>query len=270
MQETLFIRFNEVILIIYLLSIVCYLVDFINKTHKIRTLGVYSLGIVWILQTISLSIFIIQTKHLPLGSIFDVFFALTWIIISLSLVLNLITVLNFSVFFLNLIGFILMAMNTFQPEHYQTQVQQVAVINELLLVHIGLAVLSYAFFAVAFVNSLLYIIQYRNLKEKNFDQNYFRIGSVATLESIIFYSTLIAWIVLIVSIILGAQWGIFSVEHRIFIDPKVMLSSVITLLYGIYILLRIKKWISQRNLIYFNIILFCLSMINLFFTTHFS
>ena len=95
-------------------------------------------------------------------------------------------------------------------------------------------------------------------------------GSVATLESIIFYSTLIAWIVLIVSIILGAQWGIFSVGHRIFIDPKVMLSSVITLLYGIYILLRIKKWISQRNLIYFNIILFCLSMINLFFTTHFS
>ena len=101
-----------------------------------------------------------------------------------------------------------MAMNTFQPEHYQTQVQQVAVINELLLVHIGLAVLSYAFFAVAFVNALLYIIQYRNLKEKIFDQNYFRIGSVATLESIIFYSTLIGFIVLILSIILGAQWGV--------------------------------------------------------------
>ncbi|MDH9176037.1 cytochrome C assembly protein, partial [Staphylococcus epidermidis] len=30
-----------------------------------------------------------------------------------------------------------------------------------------------------------------------------------------------------------------------------------------------KKWISQRNLIYFNIILFCLCMINLFFLTHF-
>ena len=102
-----------------------------------------------------------------------------------SLVLNLIKVLNFSVFFLNLIGLILMAMNTFQPKNYQTQIQQVAVINELLLVHIGLAVLSYAF-AVAFVNALLYIIQYRNLKEKNFDQNYFRIGSVGTLESIIF------------------------------------------------------------------------------------
>ena len=39
---------------------------------------------------------------------------------------------------------ILLMMNTFQPEHYATNVQRIAVINELLLVHIGLAVLSYA------------------------------------------------------------------------------------------------------------------------------
>ena len=162
-----------------------------------------------------------------------------------------------------------MSLNTFQPEHYQTQIQQIAVINELLLVHIALAVLSYAFFAIAFVNSLLYIIQYRNLKEKNFDQNYFRIGSVATLETIVFYSTFVAWIILILSTILGAQWGIFAVGKQIFIDPKVIFSTIITLLYGVYILIRIKKWISQRNLIYFNIILFCLCMINLFFLTHF-
>lgn len=270
MQETLFIRFHEFILIIYILSIVCYFVDFIRKSYKVRTLGVYSLGIVWILQTISFSVFIIQTEKVPLNSIFDVFFTLTWIIITISLVLNLIKVLNFSVFFLNLIGLILMAMNTFQPKNYQTQIQQVAVINELLLVHIGLAVLSYAFFAVAFVNALLYIIQYRNLKEKNFDQNYFRIGSVGTLESIIFYSTLTGFIVLILSIILGAQWGVFAVGNKIFIDPKVILSSVITFLYGVYIFLRIKKWITQRNLVYFNIILFCLCMINLFFTAHFT
>ena len=267
MQETLLIRFHEIILMIYLFSIICYFVDFINKNYKTRTVGFYSLGIVWVLQTISLSIFFIHTKQVPLGSIFDVF--LTWIIISISLILNLIKVMNFSVFFLNLIGFILMTLNTFQPEHYQTQIQQVAVINELLLIHIALAVLSYAFFAIAFVNSLLYIIQYRNLKEKNFDQNYFRIGSVATLETIVFYSTLVAWIILILSTILGAQWGIFAVGKRIFIDPKVIFSSIITLLYGVYILIRIKKWISQRNLIYFNIILFCLCMINLFFLTHF-
>ncbi|RIM34257.1 cytochrome C assembly protein, partial [Staphylococcus capitis] len=34
--------------------------------------------------------------------------------------------------------------------------------------------------------------------------------------------------------------------------------------------LRIIKWITQRILIYFNIFLFRLSLINLFFSTHFN
>ena len=75
MQETLLIRFHEIILMIYLFSIICYFVDFINKNYKTRTVGFYSLGIVWVLQTISLSIFFIHTKQVPLGSIFDVFFS---------------------------------------------------------------------------------------------------------------------------------------------------------------------------------------------------
>ncbi|HDJ4742245.1 TPA: cytochrome C assembly protein, partial [Staphylococcus aureus] len=97
MQENLFIRFNEIILLIYLISIICYFYDFVQKSHKIRSLGIYLLGIVWVLQTISLSIFIIQTRHIPLGSISDVFYTLSWLIISISLILNLIKVLNFSV-----------------------------------------------------------------------------------------------------------------------------------------------------------------------------
>ncbi|AKC76002.1 cytochrome c biogenesis protein CcsA [Staphylococcus sp. EG-SA-6] len=270
MQETLFIRFHEIILIIYLISILCYFIDFVKKSHKIRELGIYTLGIVWILQTISLSVYITSHNEIPLSSLFDVFFFLSWIIICIALVLNVVKVLSFSVFFLNVIGFILLMMNTFQPEHYSTNVQRIAVINELLLVHIGLAVLSYALFALAFVNSLLYIIQYRNLREKNFDQKYFRIGSVATLETVVFYSSLSGFIILILSVILGAQWGVYAIGHSIFADPKVVLSSIITIFYAIYLLSRINRWFKTIYLIYFNIMLFCLCMINLFFTTHFT
>lgn len=48
MQENLFIRFNEIILLIYLISIICYFYDFVQKSHKIRSLGIYLLGIVWV------------------------------------------------------------------------------------------------------------------------------------------------------------------------------------------------------------------------------
>lgn len=270
MQETLFIRFHEIILIVYLISILCYFIDFVRKSHKIRVLGIYALGIVWFLQTISLSMYITSHSDVLFNSIFDVFFFLSWMIISISLVLNIIKVLSFSVFFLNVIGFILLTLNTFRPEHYTNSIQRVQVINELLLVHVGLAVLSYAFFALAFVNALLYIIQYKNLKEKNFNQKYFRIGSVATLEKIIFFSTLGGLVIFILSVILIAQWGIYAVGVAIFKDPKVMLSVIITLLYTGYIVMYLKKKIISINLIYFNIMIFCLCMVNLFFITHFN
>ena len=76
-------------------------------------------------------------------------------------------------------------MNTFQPEHYSTNVQRIAVINELLLVHIGLAVLSYAL-CTSFCKFITLYYSIPQFKGKNFDQKYFRIGSVATLETVVF------------------------------------------------------------------------------------
>ena len=83
---------------------------------------------------------------------------------------------SFSVFFLNLIGLVLLTMSTFQPDNYSTHVEKSAVINELLLVHIGLAVLSYAFYALAFVNALLLLFNIATLKRKILIKNIFALA----------------------------------------------------------------------------------------------
>ena len=44
--------------------------------------------------------------------------------------------------------------------------------------------------------------------------------------------------------------GIFAVGKRIFIDPKVIFSSIITLLYGVYILIRIKMGITKKSYLF--------------------
>ncbi|WP_398574363.1 cytochrome c biogenesis protein CcsA [Staphylococcus equorum] len=270
MQEFSFIRLNELILLIYLFSIACYFFDFVKKHYKVRKIGFVTLGIVWVLQTISLSICANVTKQIPLGNVFDVFFALAWLIISISIVISVIKQINFSIFLFNLIGFVLIAINTFQPMHYQSAGDKLSIINELLIVHIAFAIISYALFAFAFVNCILYLIQYKNLKQKRFNQKYFRIGSVATLEQVVFYSSLIGFIFIILSIILGTQWGINTLGLHILNDPKVVMSIIIALLYGIYIIFRVRHTLSKHNLIYFNLSLFCLSMINLIFASHIS
>ncbi|MGJ5711747.1 cytochrome c biogenesis protein CcsA [Staphylococcus auricularis] len=270
MQETLFFRFHELILFVYLISIFCYFYDFITKNHRIRQVGFITLGIVWVLQTISLSIYINMYRHALLGNVFDVLFVLTWLIISISIVISVIKHLNISIFLFNLIGFILLALTTYQPLQGQAEGDQLRLINELLFVHIGLAIVSYALFAFAFVNAILYLIQYNNLKRKQFSQVYFRIASVATLEKTVFYSSLIGFVMLIFSIILGVQWGLNTLGNPIFIDSKVILSLIILLLYGCYIILRIYKVLTKHKLIYLNIALFCLCMINLLFASHVS
>ena len=72
MQETLFIRFHEIILIVYLISILCYFIDFVRKSHKIRVLGIYALGIVWFYKQ-SLCLYITSHSDVLFNSIFDVF-----------------------------------------------------------------------------------------------------------------------------------------------------------------------------------------------------
>ena len=112
-------------------------------------------------------------------------FALAWLIISISIVISVIKQINISIFLFNLIGFVFIAVNTFQPMHYQSSIGQTTVINELLVAHcIGNDELCT--FAFAFVNCILYFIQYKNLKQKRFNQKYFRIASVATLEQVVF------------------------------------------------------------------------------------
>lgn len=265
MQDALFVRFHELILLIYFFSIACYFYDFFNKNFKIRNTGFISLGIVWVLQTISLSIYIVETQQLPLTNIFDILFLITWLIIAISLIISVIKPINFSIFLFNLIGFILIALNTFQPTDQLAKGQKLTIMNELLVVHIGFATISYAFFALSFVNCILYLLQYNNLKHKRFNQKYFRLGSVATLERIVFYCSLIGFILLIISLILGVQWGMNTIGSTILYDSKVLFSFVIGIFYALYLFIRIRQLIMKHKLVYFNVVLFILCMINLLF-----
>ncbi|MGN5882253.1 MULTISPECIES: cytochrome C assembly family protein [Staphylococcus] len=269
MQDMFFVRFHEVTLLIYLLSISCYFYDFFKKNHKIRTLGFYTLGIVWVLQTISLSLYINMAKAVPLGSVFDVFYFLNWLILSFSIVISVVKHLEFSIFLFNAIGFIVMAIHTFRPNETFIQKAEFNVNHELLIIHVSLAIVSYAFFSLAFVNAALYVLQYRNLKQKHFDQKYFRIGSVNTLEKMTFYSTIIGFTLLVIGVILGAQWGFQTIGYNILLDPKVISSIIVMVCYVIYILIRTKKWVSPINQVLFNMLIYMFSMFNLIFVSHF-
>ena len=65
MQDVISVRLHEIVLIIYMICLGCYFYDFIQKNSKVRKFGYYTLGIVWIFQTIFLCIYIdVSYTHL--------------------------------------------------------------------------------------------------------------------------------------------------------------------------------------------------------------
>ncbi|EJD8550459.1 cytochrome c biogenesis protein CcsA [Staphylococcus pseudintermedius] len=270
MEEAFFIRFHEVILLIYLVSMVGLIIDVFQKNYRLQNIGFYALGIVWFCQTISLTMFIIWQKQLPLTSLIESFYVLTWLILTITFVMSVLRQSEFMIAFLNAIGFVFMTIHTFHPRQFKLDGARLTALNELLFFHISLALLSYVVFAVAFVNAIIYLIQYRNLKEKRFTQNFFRMSSIATLEKLVFYSSLIGVIFMFISLVLGIQWGMVSIGYDIFLDLKVISSIIIFIAYSIFITLRLTRRFKQSFLMNLNIMLFLCCMINLVVVTQLS
>lgn len=270
MVEAFFVRFHEAIVLLYFICVLCLTIDLFQKNYRLQNIGFYVLGIVWVMQTISLTMYVIWRGQLPLTSIIESFYVLTWLILTLTFVCAVFRMSDMMIVLLTMLGFIFMLIHTFHPYQFSLKGARLSVMNELLFVHISLALLSYVIFAIAFVNAILYLVQYRNLKLKRFNQNYFRISSVATLEKTVFYCTLVGVITLFVSLVLGVQWGIFSIGTHIFVDAKVISSFFIILSYIAYLTMRVTQRFKQQFLIYVNIMLFLCCMINLIVVTQLS
>lgn len=262
MQDLTAVRLHEIVLIIYMVCLGCYFYDFIQKNSKIRKAGYIALGIVWIFQTIFLCLYIVTTKQFPVLTLFEGFYFYTWMIITVSLILNYFKSTDLTVFIINLIGFVFLVIHTFRPDQYDTQNTAASLMNELLLIHISLAILSYVLFALSTSHAILYLIQRKNLKKKTFDQKFFRMDSIEKIERNVFRFTLFGFLVLLISLILGIQWGLIIIGSSIWIDLKVIGSLIVLLLYGIYIFLRIRNKIKTKTLVIANIMMFLVCMIN--------
>lgn len=69
-------------------------------------------------------------------------------------------------------GFFILLLYISARAKEQMQVQGVELVHEILIAHISLAFVSYGFFTVSFLFSLMYLVQYKFLKEKEDSSGY--------------------------------------------------------------------------------------------------
>ena len=263
-MELIMTRLHEATVILYALSVLLYFIDFLYSNQKANKWAFWLLSIVWLLQTIFLCLYVLKTGRFPVLTIFEGLYFYTWVLITLSLIINRLLRIDFTVFFTNVLGFIVMAIHTFAPVQVESKVLAEQLVSELSIIHITLAILSYGAFTLSFVFSLLYLIQYDLLKRKKWGKRLIRLGDLAKLEKMSHMLAVIGVPLLIFALSLGIQWAYIKVPNVVWYDAKIIGSFIVLLSYSLYLYLKNRKQLYGRTLAYINIGSFLIVLINFF------
>jgi len=263
-------RLHELTVVLYAFSVLLYFFDFLNHNRRANRTAFWLLAVVWVLQTVFLFFYMVKTGRFPVLTIFEGLYFYAWVLVTLSLGINRLLRVDFIVFFTNILGFIVMAIHTFAPMQYHSQIMAKQLVSELLLIHITMAILSYAAFSLSFVFSLLYLLQYDLLKRKKWGKRLIRLADLSKLERLSYIMAVIGVPMLILSLILGLQWAFLKVPGMPWYDMKIIGSFLLLTTYSIYLYLRLVKNLSGRSLALWNTASFLIVLINFFLFSQLS
>jgi HemX protein len=255
---------NELIIFLYAIAIIGYFIDFIERNQKVNRLAFWFLTMVWLLQTVFLFQDLLREDTFPILTIYDGLYFYAWILITFSLIINRLFRMDFFVFFTNVVGFFLMVLHIFTKMQHASIESSIDFVDEMLITHITLALASYSFFTLSFIFSIMYLLQYRLLKEKKWTKRLFRLGNLTQLDKYSFISILLGFPVLLISLILGIIWGYISSEPFYWNDSKTVGSLAVLFVYGMILFVRGIKGLQGQKLANVNIFAFCFLLINYF------
>jgi ABC-type uncharacterized transport system permease subunit len=119
--------------------------------------------------------------------------------------------------------------------------------NNLLGVHVINALLGYSGFTISAVYGFLYLTLYKDLKDNRFGLIFNRLPNLEVLEKLSFYSAVLGFILLTIAIIIGVIWLPQAFPKFSFIDPKLIGTAVVWLLYAIGIFTKIfSRWRGKK------------------------
>ncbi|MFC0522427.1 cytochrome c biogenesis protein [Pontibacillus salicampi] len=254
----------ELIIILYCLSIIGYFIDFIQSNRKANRIAFWLLSMVWGLQTLFLLIQMLGNSEFPISTIYDGLYFYAWILITFSLVINRLFRIDFFIFFTNVLAFFLMVLHIFTRASANATEQSLRLVSELLVTHITLAIVSYGFFTFSAIFSLMYLLQYRLLKQKKWNKWLLRLGDLGQLDSFSYIAVVLGTPLLLIANILGVIWGYTSSDEFYIFDSKTIGSFSVLIIYLVYLGLRVVRGYQGRAMSWYNTGAFLFLLVNFF------
>ena len=244
MTEISYLLFQTVLAVTFL-ACAAYVVFFISRNKKVRTIARWILIASGILQTLSLISRALLTGYAPVTSQHEAvaFFAwaTTWAYLSFRWRY---TVKNFGTFASLLIVILLMISAAVSRE---TAPLVPALQSWWLPVHAGVSLVAYGFLALAFCGGLMYLLQEKELKSKRFGYFFSRLPSLDSLDQLNSHCLTAGFLFLTLGIITGTMWAHQAWGSYWQWDPKETWSLITWFIYLIQVHQRITGgWRGRR------------------------
>jgi HemX protein len=260
----------DAIIYIYALSLLFYFSDFVGSNRSAKRMGAGLLSFVWVLQTFYLIYSLIEHNRAAAYSMFETLFMLSWLLVTVSLIVNRFFRIELFVFLVNVIGFSVLALNFFSNPKVSPTLASWKISDELLFIHISLSIGSYTAFAIAAVFSGMYWFLHRQLKEKKWSKLMQRLPSLEKTDHYAYVSVIIGAPLLLLGLSLGVVWIALEGDIRLMFDPKVINSWFVMLAYGFYLFQRLVMKTPGDRLALWNIAAFFIMALNVVFANFYS
>jgi ABC-type transport system involved in cytochrome c biogenesis permease subunit len=132
-------------------------------------------------------------------------------------------------------------------------------------IHVSTALLGYVALAVSAVYGLMYLIQYRQLKQRNVGLLFQRLPNLETLSRLNVRALGIGWVGLTVAIVAGTIWAVTlartgELQVNLLQDAKFLLTMGLWVVYGVCLAgLYLFQW-PKRTLAYISVVGFVLML----------
>lgn len=250
-------------IVLYAISLVFYFTDYFYKQVRARRIAFWLVSFVWVIQSTIIFLTIIEMKRFPILSLYEGILFYSWLLVTLSIFLHCIARVDLPVFIINILGFIFASIYTFMPKRATGAVGE-TLISEMLFIHISFAILSYAAFTLAFVFSTLYLVLYRLLKKKKLTHLWSRLPSLQQTSNWINVSFFVGIPLLFISLILGFEWALLTLDSFFIFDAKIIGSFILLVLYCCILYVNRKGKLTGTNLAWVHIYAYLLVIVNFF------
>ena len=250
--------FNLLLPFLYLATFAIYFYDFQQGGKKFENSKRVFLFITLFFHFLYLLLRTIQFDHPPITNVFEIFTVLAFSISFAYFILELVTDIRGTGPFIIIISIVFQIISTFFIQDL-TEVKEVLRSN-LLGIHVISALIGYSGITISAVYGVLYLILYNEIKLNKFGLIFNRLPSLEILERMSFIAAIIGFVFLSITIIIGIIWLPKAFVQFSYLDPKLIGTFAVWILYGIGLINKfLGKW-RGKKLIILSIIGFALAI----------